>query len=288
MNTTVKHTLGLFLQMGLKDYLFDIYYHRFNVETGKCTREAKTFIQLNSQLKLFSIEQNPILKFTLLFFLLDNFIDSSNPSLIGKSFKAKYDELPSANNIDKILRQVFRIAKVIRNAAIHNSNQITIDDNGGSLINYVFGRTTYHCKISKEGLDYLSRLIQMFVKQELGNSLYLESCLRVCYNRLIFCIENFEDESSEELRTLDGLEINIFRPHYLYDIGEMRPENGELNFPTLHETTIIGKDYYFNLNGKPYIVPEEALFRNSIDVQNIEDWNAEGMKAFNDIIEDFQ
>lgn len=63
---------------------------------------------------------NFIVAQTVMFILFDTLIDLKHQNLEGESFKKRYEKLPSNTNIEHIIKESYRIFKIIRNPLTHN------------------------------------------------------------------------------------------------------------------------------------------------------------------------
>ena len=114
------------------------------------------------------IENIPLFKTLTMFTLFDFFIDLQSPSTSGQSFKKKYENLPSSNDREIILKETFRLAKIIRNSLVHNLSNSTLSDENLS-ISYTFQSTPFQLNISKKGLILFNSIIYLFLSEKYGS-----------------------------------------------------------------------------------------------------------------------
>jgi hypothetical protein len=191
-----------------------------------------------------NIEQNQPMKFMIIFALLDFYVDTSHPGMEGLSFSQKYKHLPSHGDFELIFRQLFRMAKLIRNSLVHNSSSFGIGD-GHLDVDYTFRGTNFCLNMSTEALIDFYTAIVMFIKGDLGKGDYFLGIMRAIYRNILAGTKRFSDESGSELEECsDGLEIKPYvreiftNPSYEISKGVIRfttPKGKNLEWqPTAH------------------------------------------------------
>ncbi len=207
-----------------------------------------------------SIEQNPKIKFMMIFSLLDFYVDSSYPNMEGKSYKRKYESLPVHGDFELIFRQLFRIAKVIRNTLVHNPSSFSIND---SCLNtsYNYKKTNFSVIITLEALrDYYTAVI-MYLKGDMGKGSYFLGIIRSIYRNVLAGIRGFSDEFGDSLETPSmGVELkprirNVFvNPSHEMNEGRVKITTPERELPEWE-----GMDFYISHRGDDFLIPREAL-----------------------------
>ena len=208
-----------------------------------------------------SIESNQRAKFALMFSLFDFFIDSNNPSLEGYSFSKKYKKLRFDNDYDLVLRELFRIAKVMRNSLIHNPSSIN-ELEGGIKVAYKFNETNYCLEISSCGLSKFYTLLIMYIRGNLGSGAYFMGITRSLYEVIVNEINVFSDEFLGNLNEpLAGLKINpsnrlvIINAPYIVEKECIKIEFDRINAAAEWE----GVDYNIKYKEGNFLIPEESL-----------------------------
>lgn len=271
----ICHTLMMLQDAGMSFGYPKICYITLNEEGKSMERSHISYIQGRQV----SIEQNPQMKFLMLFTLLDFHVDASYPDLEGKSYRQKYLKIPSKGDYNLILRQLFRIAKVIRNALIHNPSSFTIA-NGNVSVNYIRDKQHFSLKMSREAFKDFHTAIVMYVKGDIGKGSYFLGIMRSVYESILFGITQFNDEFGCVLeKPMTGITIKQRgRQIVLHPVYETY--GGALRFPSVacQISEWEGMDFYFIHNGTEYLVPREALDKNlSITEDNlIANWKREG------------
>lgn len=222
-----------------------------------------------------SIEQNQPIKFIILFTLLDYFIDITYPNLEGKSFSQKYKEIPANDDYQLMLRELFRVAKLIRNSLVHNPSSFTIK-NERLDINYTFKKTKFCLDISLCALKDFYTAIVMYIKGDLGKGAYFHGIMRYIYMNMISEIYHISDEFPEDIsKPSSGLKIMPYirevlmnPPHTFKDSKikfEIDPKGPEWQ----------GFDIYLDKENNEYLIPMEALsIDKEIDVSDLSrDWS---------------
>lgn len=62
----------------------------------------------------------------IIFSLSDGYLDIENDALVGLSFKGKYDKSNHFSDIEIIIKETYRILRLIRNEVVHNVTGIII------------------------------------------------------------------------------------------------------------------------------------------------------------------
>lgn len=207
-----------------------------------------------------SIEQNPLLKLMNLFSLLDFFIDQKHPHLAGRSFYSKYKGLPRDDDYDIALKEIFRIAKVMRNALVHNSSAISFNSNGLN-IEYKFRDTDFKIDLSHEALEYFYTAIVMYVKADLGQGEYFLGIMRGLYKDIILGINTFCDEFGTKLHELSNGLVLLRYSRDVVRVNTYNHKRDKLYFPNYQSDfpKWRGADLLVNHNENMLLIPIEAL-----------------------------
>ncbi|WNL41419.1 hypothetical protein RN347_12415 [Halomonas sp. PAMB 3264] len=223
------------------------------------------------------LNKNENLKFIITFSMLDVFADTVNPESEGKSFRQKYQSLPKTNDYEIIFSGLYRIAKVIRNAMVHNPNGIDFDHNK-LCVKYVFKSTMYSMTLSKRVLDDFYTLIVMYVKGDLGKGEYFLALAREIYERIVSNLQGFSDDLPGLLPLPDGkLKIRsarreiIINPLFEIEDSTISFSEYKIDFPEW-----AGADFSIEIDGVRLLIPQEALnSENRISISSAKrDWEA--------------
>jgi len=203
-----------------------------------------------------NIQHNPQLEFMMLFSMLDFYIDSKHPELEGNSFSQKCKKLPTDCDLDLILMQLYRIAKIIRNALIHNQSAASFS-NSYLVIDYTHNNRTFSLKMSRIAYDDFRTAIVMYLRQDMGRGNYFLGIIRSVYDDILAGVINFNDELSNKLEHCSsGLRLNrrlrerILNPNYDKDSGLLRfsmPNRGMKGYEAI--------DLVVTIDGAKHIVP---------------------------------
>jgi hypothetical protein len=257
MNSSfIHHTLIMLEDIGMSIRYPDIRHVTINKDGG-INHYISACLMTGTRV---SIEQNQQMKFMMMFTLLDFYIDSNYPDFEGKTFAQKYKDLPSENDFDLMLRELFRIAKVIRNSLVHNPSSFKIFD-GKLDISYQFRGTDFVVKMSLDALSSFYTSLVMYTKGDLGKGDYFLGVMRSIYKRILDGVSCFSDEFSSELNTPPiGLKIKpyareiIMNPEYVFKDSQIQIKIAERTAPEWQ-----GSDFYIKHNGYEVLVPMEAL-----------------------------
>lgn len=226
-----------------------------------------------------NLSENEIISNILVFSLLDSYIDAKYPNIIGLSFKKKYDKIQSKDDREVILKEIFRVMKLIRNSIVHNLGEIK-ENTKESIYKYNFNNTEFYLCIDKEALRIIYSII--FILIEYPNDEYSIGILRKYYDELKEFIDknsNLKDDitiNHKELLTISkGIRLQrivrytindaqyIERNTYIYIEEHKEVKQGMDKY---------GIDYIINYKKLKYRIPEEALQESKITIKNLEKW----------------
>lgn len=198
----------------------------------------------------------------LYFTVLDAYIDTVNPLLEGESFRNRYLGLVSNSDKQTILSQVYRILKVLRNAATHSRNSLCVN-NGVVTVNYPFRNTQFKLEVSQFGLELIGTVVIYLAANRLQPEAYMEALLRTFYDDISREIRVIEDEFGTSLENISwgvklkrGRRIKVENPTVSANNVSIK-----INVPSLHSTDQQFSNYDFplSINGVDYLIPAEVL-----------------------------
>lgn len=230
------------------------------------------------------LEDNLIFHLMVFFSLLDSFIDSKFPELDGISFKQKYLRLRRESDNEIIIKEVFRILKIFRNASTHSKSAIIIQSNSNILVNYQFNRTDFTLNLTKKALVLIYYVIFLFLDNERYSKYYLSGLLRTYYDDLkseIMIINddigNCLDNISNGLRLKRIRRYKVLNPIYKLDSSTGTISICRFNVPEL-ESQYCSCDYLVKLHEENYLIPDEVLGQiGDISLSESENWKLENI-----------
>ncbi|MGZ2744485.1 hypothetical protein [Burkholderia stagnalis] len=275
MSQFIHHTLMLLEDVGMSVRYPEIR-HVTLEEGGKITTHMSFSSVIGTRV---SIEQNPQMKFMMIFALLDFHVDATHPGMEGKSYKKKYENLPVNGDFNLIIRQLFRVAKVIRNALVHNPSAFSVGA-GHLTVSYSYGGTTFSVKMSAEALANFYTMIVMYLKGDMGKGSYFIGIVRSIYRSFLAGISSFSDEFGSALeKPSAGTEI---KPHarqvFLNPEHEAKEGRIRIVIPErkIHEWE--GMDFHISYNGDDFLIPSEVL-DSALSISEhdlVNNWKREG------------
>lgn len=210
--------------------------------------------------KRVSVEQNPQLKFMMLFALLDFHVDAVHPDIEGKGYREKYESLPAQGDFNLILRQLFRVAKVIRNALVHNQSSFSISS-GYVNVDYQRGKNHFSLRMSEDAFKDFQTAIVMYVKGDMGKGNYFLGIMRSIYANILAGTPHFKDEfgnalekPSGDIRIKPHIRQVVLRPPYETSGEVLRFAIAERQMPEWE-----GMDIYIVHNDEEFLIPREVL-----------------------------
>jgi len=223
------------------------------------------------------LNQNFLLNAFMFFGMLDAYVDSKYPSLVGESYAQKLRHLPSTTLSESVLKDVYRIYKVIRNATIHNAGSIA--SNGDRIsIQYEFRNTQYEIEISKMGLELLHSIVYEIIYPFEPRSIVYSEMFRVSLlTALRSEVIRFNDENANlGLQACDEYAYKYgrrYRPKnvdYTVDDNLLTIQNPYSIHPV--ESNFSGVDYEIKKEGEIYLVPSEAMNNGTITLDKLSTW----------------
>jgi hypothetical protein len=222
-----------------------------------------------------SIEQNPQMKFMMMFALLDAHVDATAPALEGLSYRQKYQRMPAGDDAAMMLRELFRLGKLIRNTLVHHPSAFRIET-GSLRITYVHNNTAFALTMSDIGLRHFYTALQMILRGDLGTGNYFEGIIRSLYAEVVHGIQAYSDEFGTALiAPPPGLRI---QPHtrQLHLDPQHECRDGRVFFAAAAEPrpTWESIDFYVARADRQYLVPVEVLdsVHSIAEVALLRDW----------------
>ena len=266
MNSFIIHTLMMLEDMGMSVRYQDIRHVTIS-EDGTSTTHLEFCCMTGSRV---SIEQNQTMKFMMMFTVLDFYIDTKYPNLEGSSFSQKYKRIPHDNDNELMLREIFRVAKVLRNSLVHSPSSFEISS-GHLNVNYQFRDTEFFVKMSLDAQRDFYTSIVMYTKGDLGQGSYFLGVMRSVYKSAFSGIVCFSDEFGRQLsHPSEGLEIKpyvrevVMNPDYDVEGGQVKIKFSDRSSPEWQ-----GMDFYIEHNGNDILVPKEAL-RSDLTISELD------------------
>ena len=209
------------------------------------------------------LKNNFVLLAQTVFSILDSFIDISFPALEGLSFKKKYEGLPNTKDEEKILREIFRLYKPLRNALTHSKGSIQIN-NGLLNLEYLFHNTQFTLVASELILKSMYSIVFYLVDSWGHMNEYKIGISRKYYDDIISRVTSFSDDLPGGFSTVSGTRLKrIVRYQFENPEYEIDRSNGLIKIQryTLEaiEIPAYSVDYFILENGGQYKIPDEIL-----------------------------
>lgn len=231
--------------------------------------------------KPIDIEKNPVYGLGLFFPLVDYYVDIkiNNPDV--ENYRCKYKTLQCNNNIECVLKGLYRILKCLRNAVIHNVDKLDMDSMGINIDyvrSYKDRDTQFKLRIDNETLVYLWKAVCILLDENLEQDrgrLFKESILVWYYQKIRNVVgDSLEDDINDNIKDsppinfdisaqygIEGLtlkEVNPNRDISISPIIEDR-ENDVIYIKNTEHSLSTKRDFYIVCEEGCYLVPEEYL-----------------------------
>lgn len=231
----------------------------------------KVYIELSDMFGKTQLQDNLIFHVMVFFSLMDTYVDISYPNLEGQSFAKKYIDLRASNDMEIMIKESYRVLKILRNASIHSRNAISVGNDNVIIVNYQYRGTNFRIDMSKNCLELIYSLIFLLIEDKNYPSIYMEGLVRTYYDNIKSSITYISDDFginnlvciSPGLRLKRIVRYNVVNPNIVIDSGE---QTVNINKHQLHEMEKehYSSDYKIIVNGKCYLIPDEILGANSI------------------------
>jgi hypothetical protein len=279
-NNFLTETVRFLNQSDLRLYPTDIRKVELKYEEDKVLK----MIKMSFSDTLYSkpqISNNFILQVIVIFSTLDAKIDLEYPELQGQSFKYKYENLPCEIDEEIILKECFRIFKLLRNAATHSMNSISVS-NGNIIAHYNFRDTAFNLQMTQKGISLLfTYILELFSSKTIYSNNHYKAFNRELFDLIKKEISVLSDEFGCELKSIsNSLKLKRWLRYYIenptFDL------NNETNKLKIYDPYVLsedyekeyGVDYLINISdGVTYLIPGELLNdQYEIEFSQITDW----------------
>lgn len=257
MSHNNSQTLNLLQQIGMDDG-YPNYLYAYIVSENNYREVDYSPLPLGTRSDINLI---PEAKLTMVFIVFDRFIDEKY-GLVGQKFSEKYDNLGGDSSYDKILKELFRIAKLIRNVLIHEPARFS-STNTHVEIRHRTDTSRLILKMSHEALSSFYTAVIMYVRGNLGTGAYFHAVISTLYATIKHGLETIEDKSGTELNPVDplGYTLNLGWRRILKDPGFSFDPSLRIHIDTskAYNEKWFGLDYALIHQGKKILIPVEAL-----------------------------
>ncbi len=242
------------------------------VEKLLCIKTSEVYCQME-------LQENLIIHVMIFFTLLDTYIDIRYPNLEGESFAKKYCNLKVSNDMEVMIREIYRILKMFRNASIHSRNAICVRDDNVIIVDYPFRGTNFKLEMSKSCLELIYTLIFLIIKDNKYPIIYIEGLMRTYYDDIKSSVTISDDFGTNNLTSISsGLRLKrivryeVENPTFTIDSNtQMITINKNQLCEWEQEHCSI--DYKITVDGKCYLIPDETLEEGGvINISDLTSW----------------
>lgn len=277
INIFLKNTIDMLYRSDIRVHIPSFNKLELNVE------KRTLFLEIEEFANQTRLEENLIFCSMIFFTLIDTKIDIEYPYLEGDSFRRKYLKLPGTNDEEIIIREIYRILKIIRNATIHSRNSIELKDDNNIIIDYTHRvrkrETKFHLSITKYGLELIYTLIILYLDDNNYCYAHKLGLLRTIYDDILLNTSKVSDDFGEQnlSRLSNGIRLKrnvrylITNPDYIIDASKRILIINRIKFQDYPV------DYIIHNENNSYIIPDDILNKKGIlEVDEMDKWNLEG------------
>ncbi|RFB53133.1 hypothetical protein [Bacillus thuringiensis] len=275
MNNFIEQTIDLLKRSDIYVRQTEIRPVKFKFEEGKNC--PSLHLSCSDSYGGAKLSNNFILQTMMMFTVLDAAIDIRYPHLQGESYRKKYQSLPDSTDDEIILKGIFRVFKLFRNASVHSMSSINYDSDKMS-VSYTYRQTSYNIEISKYGFELLfTYILDILDPLDKFTSHHHTSLNRKIYDEIKREIITFNDEFgaglldiSNQIRLKRVVRYYIENPKYL-------KVDGNIQITSIYELEPMiedhyGVDYLIELDSLQYLIPAEVLNNNQISTDEMQHW----------------
>ncbi|HDR7963243.1 hypothetical protein QL993_25985 [Bacillus wiedmannii] len=275
MNNFIEQTIDLLKRSDIYVRQTEIRPVEFKFEEGK--NSPSLHLSCSDSYGGAKLSNNLILQTMMMFTVLDAAIDIRYPHLQGESYRKKYQRLPNSTDDEIILKGIFRVFKLFRNASVHSMSSINYDSDKMS-VSYTYRQTSYNLEISKYGFELLfTYILDILDPLDKFTSHHHTSLNRKIYDEIKREIITFNDEFgaglldiSNQIRLKRVVRYYIENPKYLKVDGNIQITSIYKLQPMIEDH--YGVDYFIELDSLQYLIPAEVLNNNQISTDEMQQW----------------
>lgn len=221
------------------------------------------------------IKDNFVLQVIIFFGLIDAHIDSHNMELEGKHFSDKYKNLSAADDSAIMIKEIYRLLTILRNAAIHTKTAISIENNNIAVTTDKGSKL--HLGVS--GLELIYTFILLVLQKSSASDEYKSCLLRTYYDDIRQSIVLLQDKSGSNLTDISkgarlkrGVRYRVQNPVFMIS------GNSQSLLITRHvlkdpESAYADYEYILDINGTSYLIPNEVLDETGkIRLEDLNKW----------------
>ena len=205
----------------------------------------------------------------LLFTVFDGYLENKFQLIEGESFRKHYEGLPENTSMEKIVKNCYRIMKIIRNGIQHNMSNVNYES-GSYDINYCHRSVSYILKISRNGIKCLYTIIMNTILDQIKgiSTKYMttghyEGIIYSLYTEMINEITQLSDDIGTELLIVPNeLKIRATVRYPIENPCVVTEDETTITFSHMENNMVADENnnqYYYSQDYtyKDYLLPQE-------------------------------
>lgn len=202
------------------------------------------------------------IKQSMMFMLLDAYVDNINPEISNGDYKTKYKSLPESDKNAKILKEIYRIFRFIRNNIIHDMSSIK-NENKKIIIH---GLKHSILEMKEDMINTMNYIVYIIVLNNIENT-YNSLILQNLYEHFCSGIIKFTDEITNK-ECIESIAADVKFKHFnravLIGAKSRAIENDSALEVELYKdkNPYESEDYLIKIGGDFYFIPNEILEKN--------------------------
>lgn len=221
------------------------------------------------------LKDNFVLQAMIFFGLMDAYIDLHSPELEGERFLDKYKKLAASNDSSIMAKEIYRLLRILRNAAIHSRTAISLDEKN------IEATTTDDSKLylSITGLELIYTFVLLLIQEDNSSDEYKTSLLRTYYDGIGQAIIFLKDKAGNHLTDISTaprlkreVRYRVQNPVFQVDSDS---QSLLIKKYTLNVSEATHRDYEYVvlMNNFSYLIPNEVLDESGkIGLKDINKW----------------
>lgn len=267
----IKQMINFFKQSDLPDRFIDIY------PVTKKDGQKTVYQMMESTFFPLPLRKNLVLSLSILFSLVDAYVDLKHPDLVNYCFKDKAKRLPNTEKTEACFKECYSVLRVLRNACIHSKDDLVYHN---EVLSYeeTTKKENDRIVIREEGIDYLTTFFRRVIGNDFGNnftSTHKKIFTVALYNKIKESIKDFTRplQNIKNPEPFGSMEWSVRYYFKNPDFEKKSDDSFEITEkPIQHYPT----DYLINFQNNQYLIPSEILSDSPIiTLEEAKEWKLE-------------
>lgn len=212
------------------------------------------------------------------FLALDAHVARSMPAGIPADSWGRYRHLASGDYTARIVGEVYRILRVLREVLVHDARAAAWRDDGIVAVEGIVGKEVMALHATPAGLRLLASAVAYYLDAATGPypAIYVESMMACYYGDIVNEVRKFTDDRRSLYQFRAKCRLNR---HFRFDCNNPKAalDDTSVTFDIgafYADAGLYPIDFFLVLSGVLYIVPSEALLDRALPRADLDLWRA--------------